>query len=57
MSYEFEYRNEGDKPLIITKVKASCGCTATNYSKEPLLPGESSKIRATYNAHNPGAFQ
>ena len=53
---EFIFKNVGNKPLIISKVGASCGCTATNYSNEPLLPGQSSRIEATYNARSTGAF-
>jgi len=26
-------------PLYITNVNASCGCTATDYTKEPVAPG------------------
>ena len=53
---EFIFKNTGDHPLIISRIIASCGCTATNYSNEPLLPGQSSKIEATYNARSTGAF-
>jgi hypothetical protein len=37
-------------------VNASCGCTTPNYTKEPILPGKSGEITATYNAMNPGDF-
>jgi hypothetical protein len=45
----FDFVNEGKSDLIIRKVKASCGCTATNPEKTTLKPGESSKINATFN--------
>ncbi len=45
----FKFTNEGKSDLIIRKVKASCGCTATNPEKTVLKPGESSKIDATFN--------
>jgi uncharacterized cupredoxin-like copper-binding protein len=45
----YNFTNEGKSELIIRKVKASCGCTATNPEKTNLKPGESSKINATFN--------
>ena len=45
----FVFRNEGVNDLIIRKVKASCGCTATNPEKTLLKKGEESKINATFN--------
>ncbi len=57
VSVEFELKNTGEAPLIISSVQASCGCTATNYSKTPVLPGESTKITATYSAAAKGAFK
>ena len=46
----FNFTNEGKSDLIIRKVKASCGCTATNPEKTVLKPGEGSKINATFNS-------
>lgn len=54
---DFEFTNTGDSPVIITSVQASCGCTATNYAKTPVLPGESTKITAVYNAATKGVFK
>ena len=52
----FLLENKGDTPLLISNVKTSCGCTASNYSKEPIAPGMESNITATYNAKKPGPF-
>lgn len=46
---EFTFKNEGDEPLILSNVKASCGCTVPNWPKEPILPGQSSQIEVKYN--------
>ena len=54
---EFVFTNISDEPVIISKVKSSCGCTVTGYDKKPVLPGESSTIMATYNAKKLGAFR
>lgn len=55
-SIEFEFKNTGKTAVVITNVKASCGCTATDYTKTPIQPGETAKINATYNAAAKGAF-
>jgi len=57
VSCEFEFTNSGDEPLIIISAKATCGCTVPSYPKKPLVPGEKSKIKVTYNpAGRPGEF-
>ncbi len=53
---EFVLTNNDNKPIIITDVKKTCGCTVPAYEKEPILPGESSTIKATYNAKKAGLF-
>lgn len=53
---EFTFKNTGKTPVLIAEVKGSCGCTATSYSKDPVKPGESSKISATYDAAREGIF-
>jgi len=45
----FEFTNTGDAPLIITKVKSSCGCTVPSWPEEPIMPGESGKIEVQYD--------
>jgi hypothetical protein len=52
----FNVTNTGDKPLIISNVKPSCGCTTPEFSTDPILPGKSAKIKVGYNTANPGAF-
>lgn len=53
----FTFKNIGTKPLKITKVEVSCGCTATDYSKEEVAPGATGKIDVQYDATNrPGPF-
>jgi len=53
----FTFTNTGSTPLYITNVKASCGCTATDYTKEPVEPGAKGFVKATYDPKNrPGKF-
>ncbi|MFZ4059306.1 MAG: DUF1573 domain-containing protein [Ferruginibacter sp.] len=53
---QFKLTNEGKEPLLIQTAKAGCGCTNLKYSQEPVLPGKSTIIAATYNAAAAGAF-
>ncbi|MDP5199591.1 DUF1573 domain-containing protein [Flavobacterium sp. DG2-3] len=52
----YEFKNTGKTAVVIKNVQGSCGCTATDYTKEPIQPGKSAKVTATYNAANKGAF-
>lgn len=56
VSHEFSFKNTTKQTILITNVKASCGCTATNYTKTPIKPGETGTVTATYNAASPGNF-
>jgi hypothetical protein len=53
----FTFTNTGDQPLIVNNVRASCGCTTPQWTKEPVLPGKTGKIEVAYNPKNrPGPF-
>ena len=45
----FVITNTGQKELNIRKTKANCGCTVSSPEKDTLQPGESSKIKATFD--------
>ena len=53
---EFKFTNKGQLPLIVNNAKGSCGCTGVTYPKEPVAPGATGTIKATYNAAALGAF-
>lgn len=58
ITHTFEFVNKGNAPLIISGVKASCGCTTPGWSNEPVLPGEKGFVKAQYNpANRPGSFR
>jgi len=55
--HDFTFTNTGKVPLIINDVKASCGCTTPQWTKEPVLPGKTGIIRISYNPKSrPGSF-
>jgi hypothetical protein len=53
----FTLTNRSDQPLLLKEVKPSCGCTIASYPQEPISPGETAKIKTTYNAKKVGNFQ
>ena len=53
---EFTFWNDGDEPLILQTVKASCGCTTPKYTQKPVMPGEKGTIKVHYNTNNVGGF-
>ncbi len=53
---EFSFKNEGNEPLILSNVKASCGCTTPSYTQKPVMPGETGTIKVHYNTNNVGGF-
>ena len=56
-SHIFQFINDGTEPLILTNVKASCGCTTPKWPREPIMPGETGEVEAIYNSKGrPGKF-
>ena len=52
-----QVKNTGDKPLIISEAKASCGCTVPTWPKEPIAPGKSADMIVEYKTTSKaGAF-
>ena len=51
---EFTFTNNGNEPLILSNVKASCGCTVPTWTKEPVMPGKNGTIKVRYNTNNVG---
>lgn len=48
VTHQYVVTNGGDAPLAITRVKASCGCTAVKSSASSIPPGESATIDARF---------
>ena len=49
VSCEFTLTNKSGKPAVIYNVISSCGCTDVEWTKEPIKPGSTGKISATYS--------
>lgn len=52
----FTFKNIGDSAIIITNVKASCGCTVATKPNKPILPGETAEIGVNYTTSRIGTF-
>ena len=50
LDVSFRFKNVGDKPLVISNVSASCGCTIPETPKKPFAPGETGVIKASFNS-------
>ena len=46
----FKFKNTGKAPLILSNVASTCGCTIPSWPKDPIAPGKSAEISATFNS-------
>lgn len=53
---EFTFTNTGNEPLVLSNVRASCGCTTPSWTQKPVLPGQTGTIKVRYNTNNIGTF-
>lgn len=53
----FTVTNKGNKPLVISNVTTSCGCTVADWTKTPIAPGASGIVSSTFDAKALGRFQ
>lgn len=47
----FKFTNTGEAPLIITKVKSTCGCTVPSWPREPIMAGKTGEIKVKYDTN------
>lgn len=54
----FTFTNTGKEPIVIQRVQPSCGCTTPDWTKDPIAPGKSGMIKASYGTQGrPGHFE
>lgn len=56
VSYNFEFKNVTDEPMLIDNVRSSCGCTAPEWTYDPILPDSTTTIKIEYDAKKIGYF-
>lgn len=52
----FTVKNDGDKPLVISNVTTSCGCTVADWTKTPIAPGATGVVTSVFDAKALGRF-
>ena len=55
-TYHFKFKNKGEKPLVLTAVWASCGCTTPSWPKKPIESGKTDTIKVVYDTRIKGNF-
>jgi len=53
---QFTFENTGKEPLVLSKVRSSCGCTVPEWPRKPILPGKKATIDVEYDTRKPGRF-
>lgn len=53
----FEITNTSKEVIKLDDVSASCGCTTPEWSKDPIAPGATTKIKVGFNASSEGPFE
>lgn len=48
VNLEIEFKNTGDKPLILSRVRACCGTRVASYPEQPVKPGEAGVIEVSF---------
>jgi hypothetical protein len=55
--FEFSLTNRSTRPVSILSVKPSCGCTTPDWTRQPIAPGSSGFIKASFDPKGrPGYF-
>ncbi|MDR7128914.1 hypothetical protein J2X69_001246 [Algoriphagus sp. 4150] len=46
----FKFTNNGQAPLVISNITASCGCTSPDWTKTPVKPGDEGFVKVVFNS-------
>lgn len=55
-SWTFNFKNLGKEPVVISRVRSTCGCTVPAWPREPIEPEASGEITVKYNTDQAGTF-
>ncbi len=50
VEHTFRFQNSGDEPLIIDRVRSSCGCTAALLSTKIIAAGDVAELKTTFDS-------
>ncbi|MBY0427509.1 MAG: DUF1573 domain-containing protein [Cytophagales bacterium] len=58
VSYDFIFKSNSNSKMVVSRAKASCGCTSPDWSKDSISSGGRGFVRVSYNPLNrPGPFR
>ena len=50
VEYNFKFKNTGNKPLIISEARASCGCTVPEKPEAPIPSGQIGFVKVVFDS-------
>jgi len=50
VTHVFHFRNTGDAPLVVERLRSTCGCTAALVSSTVVPPGGSAELKAIFDS-------
>src|SRR5687768_12376413 len=50
VNHTFTFKNTGTQPLIVSNVFTTCGCTVSEWTKTPVLPGKTGILKASFDS-------
>lgn len=53
----FRYRNQTPDSIFLDNVRTSCGCTATEWDRKPLPPGQTDSLTVVFSESKRGPFK
>jgi hypothetical protein len=56
VTYDFQFTNIADKPVVVESASASCGCTTPKWPQAAIMAGKKDMINVGYNAAGVGSF-
>lgn len=57
VTYSFKFKNTGKSMLLISSVTSSCGCTISDYPRQPVKPGEGGTVDVSFDSENRHGLQ
>ena len=57
VEHNFSFENQGLEAVLITKVITQCGCTAPEYSKDPIASGDTERVLIKFDSKDKMGYQ
>lgn len=57
IEHDYTFMNTGKIPVLISNVETSCGCTVSEWPKQPIKSGGSANIKVRFDSKDRSGFQ